>query len=223
MVDEWTPIMDKLLRIWLKQINKNSKAHTRLSKTYRRRNIIMGGPAVVIGGFASGANFTLFRQECSYNEVSIVRIIISSMMMFSTALTGLMSFLNYGSRSKEHSNASERYDALSRIINNTLAFDYTARGKPTDIINSIRNQYDHIVNSTPSLKGIIDDELPTSIIYNDDAENKDKVDIDINMFSSGSNMADIHIQENMQKIIRDDKRALPADLKYQISRFNTLS
>ena len=43
------------------------------------------------------------------------------------------------------------------------------------------------------------------------------------MFSSGSNMADIQIQENMQKILRDDKRALPADLKYQISRFNTLS
>lgn len=230
----WTPNMDKLLRSWVRQIQKNSRAHTKLSKTYRVRYFILGGPAVLLGGVASGVSFTVLRQ-CTEAEIycTVLRVIAPIFMIISTTLTSLMSFYNFGAKAKEHSQAAERYDALARIINITLAFDKQHRGTPTDIMMSIRNQYDHIVNSTPSLKSVVkvDEELPfvgtaEVGIPRNATDTTDSQHVDIDIESMGSNViADVHMQEAIDHALRDSRhkgKGVPDALKYQLERFNTI-
>lgn len=226
---EWTPNMEKLLRTWGRQVQKSARSHAQLARTYKTRNILLGGPAVVLGGLASGASFSMLRQ-CTEEETycTATRLGVSILMVTSTAFMSLKSFMNYDVRAKEHSQAADRFDALARTINNTLAYDRARRGNPVDIMTSIRNQYELIVGNAPSLKGevAISDELQFVRIEEDSSMpppvGSDVLDIE----AMGSNiMADVRMQEAVERAIKDNKstKRLPASLKYQMDRFSSMS
>ena len=154
----WTPDLTILLRDWKKQIDSRQTGHASEARSYSRRHYLFGVPAIIGGVVVSVGDLSTF-QECDCNEgpnceaIQWIRLAIGILSIFPTVLTALATFMNYQSRSEEHKQFSGEYESLSRRIETLLLLPDYMRGDPPTVILSIRDKYDSLVSSSPSLPG----------------------------------------------------------------------
>ncbi len=212
----WSVNLDKLLRAWQRQTQQNEKLHRKQSTIFSRKFYWIGGTAIVVGSVTSSGEFASF-TECSdgaWCDFKMwFRFILALATVVVTILAGLQTFLGYEGESKNHKEAANKYHALRNVIANILAFPPTQRGDPTEILNSIRNQFEDIINSSPNLPiEDVKEELDwtygktppnTEIEFTENGENDEndesvKIDIDLDLGGTPFN-TDMKMKEHLGK------------------------
>ncbi len=151
----WSHNLDKLLRAWQRQTRRNESLHRIQANRYSKKFYHLGGVAIVLGSITASGEFATFTEcddesaWCSIKEW--VRFSLAILTVGTTALASLQTFLGYEGKSKDHLEAANKYHALNNVIANTLAFSPDDRGDSVEILNSIRNQFEDIVNASPNL------------------------------------------------------------------------
>jgi hypothetical protein len=163
----------KLLQAWKRQIQINYKAHKNLSLYYKRRFYIMGGSATALGTILTATSLAIGDRRTEWMQIAL-----DVCLGVVSALSGLVITLGDDGRSVNHHEAYNRYKALELLITNVLAIPPSARGDIVTIVDSIRQQFDDIVASSPLLNTDNAD-LPTVVNEVNDGINPEEVHIDV--------------------------------------------
>lgn len=158
----WTPELDKLLRRWKKQVEIRRRAHYGIAGKFSKRHLFLGIPATIIATIVSTGVIATFRNctvacdgtksdttACDWDER--IRIGIGIVGWCSTALTGVMTFMNYQAAANDHKAAADNYEVLHGTIESLLIVPPSVRGDPVSTLQSIRTQYDDTVRKSPNL------------------------------------------------------------------------
>lgn len=143
--------IEKVLTAWQIQIKKNRDDHKTLSIKYKQRHYWIGIPATIIGSLATSGSLALTGRPFFGINPRWIDLTFDLCTALITAAIALQTFLGSEDKSVKHKEAANKYDALARLIENILISPIETRGSSSDIINSIRKQFDYIVNSSPTL------------------------------------------------------------------------
>ena len=161
----WTPPLEKLLRKWNRQIIKRSRAHLEVSRVFNRRNYQLGIPTVILSAVTATGGIATF-ENCDPNDPNSkcvafewLRLAFGVLAIFSGILASLHTFLNYQKRAEKHKTAANKYEAMYREIDTLILAPPSMRGDPVIKLQTIKTQYDNIVERFPSLPKTYDIEL----------------------------------------------------------------
>jgi hypothetical protein len=161
----WTPPLEKLLRKWNRQIIKRSRAHLEVSRVFNRRNYQLGIPTVILSAVTATGGIATF-ENCDPNDPNSkcvvfewLRLAFGVLAIFSGILASLHTFLNYQKRAEKHKTAANKYEAMYREIDTLILAPPSMRGDPVIKLQTIKTQYDNIVERFPSLPSSYDIEL----------------------------------------------------------------
>ena len=153
----WTPPLEKLLRKWNRQIIKRSRAHLEVSRVFNRRNYQLGIPTVILSAVTATGGIATF-ENCDPNDPNSkcvvfewLRLAFGVLAIFSGILASLHTFLNYQKRAEKHKTAANKYEAMYREIDTLILAPPSMRGDPVIKLQTIKTQYDNIVERFPSL------------------------------------------------------------------------
>ncbi len=137
--------VNKLLRTWKRQINKNEKLHRIRALRFRKIYYILGLPATILSALTTtGAIASIPSSSIMWLSISesIIGIIV-------TILVGTQTYLQLLTKFNDNKLASDRYQTLLRTIEMVLTTKN--EGNPGNILNNIRGVFDDIVSTSPIL------------------------------------------------------------------------
>lgn len=157
----WTPDLTILLREWRGEVDRRQTGHSSESRSYSLRHYIFGVPAAIIATIVATGGLATFRQCSNCADLNSgrcqadqwIRLVIAVISIFSAGLVTFTVFMNYQKKAEQHQQSSADYEALSRRIQTLLILPEFMRGDPPTVLLSIREKYDLLVNSSPSLPG----------------------------------------------------------------------
>ncbi len=155
----WTEDLNQLIRKWKNQLGNRQKGHILASRKYKSRHYIFGIPATMLSAFVSTGVLATFRKCDNCDDLNSarceadqwIRLAIGLISLISIGLTAFMTFINYQEKAEEHKKASGDYESLYRHLESLLEIPGVYRGDPLTILQSIRDRYDSLVKSSPSL------------------------------------------------------------------------
>lgn len=155
----WTEDLNQLIRKWKNQLGNRQKGHILASRKYKSRHYIFGIPATMLSAFVSTGVLATFRKCDNCDDLNSarceadqwIRLAIGLISLISIGLTAFMTFINYQEKAEEHKKASGDYESLYRHLESILEIPGVYRGDPITILQSIRDRYDALVKSSPSL------------------------------------------------------------------------
>ena len=209
-----------LLKRWQKQIKFYTLAHKREALSLRKKHYILGGLATVLGTVVTAVGIAFSQDPIQW--VAIVQDIFTGIV---TGLAGLVTFLSYQKRSEKHHETANRYQALDRLISTILALPPTNRDDPTEVLATVRTQFDDIVSSSPIPTSIT--KLSETLEYKVQTDHEDEektnedvaIPIGIEEYDIGGNM------RLTQRLETERKGVINGDIStqmllYQIERMN---
>lgn len=186
----WTPELEKLLRKWKNNCSVREKGHLYLARKYSRRHYTFGLPAVLLGAATSTSLFATFQESDDNGEIyQWVRFVMAFISLSSTTLTAVMTFFNYQEASEINKNSADEWSALYRQISNVLILPLEARDNPVETLRNIRNTYDELRKSSPTLPRKYDRDLSYEVLG--DEKKKKKTLEDPNL--SGKTKAELNL------------------------------
>ena len=209
----WTPDLDKLLRRWKKQLLERRMAHADYARSQSNKHYLFGVPSVFVTAVTSSSVITV-SQLCpepmnttGYNakcEVSNwLLLALGGIGIFSSALVGVMTFLNFQEGSQANKTAADNYESLMNDVDSILVLPVMLRGDPATTLKNVRYQYDEIVKKAPSLPSKYEDTLSFGVISSsNNTNNSPHISIPIDVRSSQPIKKDVgEDQEILQKIM----------------------
>ncbi len=142
------PEINKLLRTWKIQIEKNEKLHRKKALVLRKYYYALGIPATILSGLFTTSSLATLPQ-CYSSSLFAICVSESIIGAVATALIGLQTFLQPTERSSDNKGASDRYQTLLRTIDMILITKN--KGDPSNILNNIRKTFDDIITTSPVL------------------------------------------------------------------------
>ncbi len=164
----WTPIIDKLLRKWKKQIGIRERVHKDLSINYQTRHYALGIPTTCLGMLtASGIFVTFANCDPSSNVTGVascnvsegIRLSAAILAVIGTIATGVMTFVDFKGQAEQHKTAASNYSSLYREIDSLLLMSSVTRGDAVVTLQSLRSKYDDHVRNSPNLPKKYDADL----------------------------------------------------------------
>lgn len=143
----WTSSIEKLLINWSQQILINEHVYLNYGQKYHNLYVIFGIVIIVIEAGSLMTILNLITQEANKNILIGVAVLQSITIIFQM----IDKFFNFGSSSEKYYEAGKNHNALSKFINSTLVLPRKDRGDAREIIISIRNQFNELKNTTPTL------------------------------------------------------------------------
>jgi hypothetical protein len=130
---------------------RNARAHFIAAHSYQIRHYWIGVPAI----FASTVVGTTIFASMSNSASETVKIVAGCLSIAAAFLSGLLTFLNYGDRSKEHKVAATKYSSLRRdfellIISMTYGND-TAVNVQIDKLSVIMDKLSDVASEVPNV------------------------------------------------------------------------
>jgi hypothetical protein len=171
-VKMWTSELEKLIRVWRRQICVRQKGHKQSERSYSRKYYILGIPTIILSTLISTGTFATFKECSSHSSASFqtncpeqwIRLFIGILATISVVLAALMTFLDYGGSTEKHKNAADSYDELVRKIDTILRTQPMLRGDAVATLNEIRTKFDDIAKTGPSLSEKYDVELNYTVL-----------------------------------------------------------
>lgn len=172
----WTDQLDQnILRKWKEEAEVREKGHRHRELYYRRLNRITMLTCLILSGMGATGIMTLFddctpdpmtycaqyfelppdvhlvspSSTCGYEKW--MRLGVGILTAITTTAMGIREFLNLGSKAEAEKDASYQYGALARAIDELLLTPWSERAAPHVMIAHIRSEYDHIIQSSPTL------------------------------------------------------------------------
>ncbi len=137
--------VNKLLRSWRSQIEKNENLHR--GKAIRFRNLYygLGVPGTILAGLFTASSLAGIPQcTGTFFVLCIVQSILGAIV---TGLFGVQTYMQLMSRFFNHKLASDRYLALLHTIETVLGT--TSSEDPATILTNIQRVYDDIITTSP--------------------------------------------------------------------------
>lgn len=158
----WTPELEKLLRRWRTQIGRRQIGHRRSERCANMMYYVLGIPTAVLGAIASTGVIATF-QQCADSPDS-VRCIAEEWIRFIMGLLGLLAvimaatttFLDLGGTREKHKTAVDSYSELVHEIDMLLRLPIHMREDPIATVQSIRDRFDDVSKSSPSISSSYD-------------------------------------------------------------------
>jgi hypothetical protein len=151
----WTPAMDKHLRIWKKQIEIRQRGHRKYAGRCKFRHRMLGISNIVVSAIVSTAIFSTFRtcKECdaTCDIDQWIRFVNGFFSIIGIILSGFQNLFMYEKKAENHKKASDEYERLIRLLESILRQPPYMRGGPGSVMNTIREKYDDVTKSSPSL------------------------------------------------------------------------
>jgi hypothetical protein len=136
----WTERPEKQLATWKKEIDLKSKHHNKVGKKNKKLYIITGIPSIIIPLIIAGLN----------GVVDIMPITISILMICSSVISTISSFINFGKKSQVHLEYDSKYDELSLIIELELCKKKIDRIACDVFLERIFNRYNALNSAAPT-------------------------------------------------------------------------
>lgn len=167
----WSRNVEKLLRNWSAQISINEGEYRKRGSYYKRLYVAFGIYLVIAD---TGALTTLINviistiletpQPCTTtmtpsSSVSTAQkvtntallIFVAIMSTFNLIMLGVDKFFDFGGKSEKFFEAAKEHNALSRLIDTTLSLPRADRDVAREVLLSVREQFNHIVDNSPNL------------------------------------------------------------------------
>ncbi len=176
MESGWSDSIDRdILKKWKHEAEVREKGHRKQEIKLRRMSRIGMVSSLIISGISAMGSVTLF-DDCTMDPISYcdqyfelphnltsfarpstctyqkwARLGAGIMTAISTTAMGIREFLNLASKADAEKDALYQYSALARAIDELLSTPWDQRASPHIMIAHIREQYDHIVQASPTL------------------------------------------------------------------------
>jgi hypothetical protein len=141
-----------LLRDWRARAIDSSNEHYALATSLARSNIRFGVPVVALTTFVGTTVFaTLQRSDVNTG----LQITVGMISVLAAVLASLQTFLRFGERAEKHRSAAERWAAIRRDIDRTLALttrpNLASLGDPQPVLDKIGAQMNATAQQSPEL------------------------------------------------------------------------
>jgi hypothetical protein len=133
-----------LLQRWLKRARESSFSHYAAEQRYFKTNLLIGVPATVFSAIVGTTVFASLEKDIDFR----VKLLVGTISIIASILTGLQTFLRYSERAERHRKAGGNYSSIRRVIEQNLVFD----DKIThDAVDGIRKQLDSVGAEAPNI------------------------------------------------------------------------
>jgi hypothetical protein len=136
----WTERPEKQLATWKQEIDVKSKHHNKIARRNKKLYIVTGIPAIIIPLVIATLN----------GIVDILPITISILMICSSVISTIVSFMNFGKKSQMHFEFDAKYDELSLIIELELCKKKIDRIACDVFLERIFNKYNALNSNAPT-------------------------------------------------------------------------
>ena len=144
-----------LLAKWKQEILICHKAHFRAAALMQQRNRGFGVPVIVLSSIAGTAVFSSLEKAPELWQ----KMLVGFLSVASAVLASLQTFLKYGELAEKHSNASIRYGALQREVE-----EQEAKGGATnEYMSSVRTRWTAIDSESPSISPRLFDKVQRDV------------------------------------------------------------
>nr|QBK87244.1 MAG: uncharacterized protein LCMAC201_01460 [Marseillevirus LCMAC201] len=144
----WTITTEQLLRNWSQQISINENEYRQRGTYYRKWYYGIG---VIIGLIQTSIICTLLNALGRNDSSFTIIIIITGLEAIVFIANGIDKFFNFAAGSEKFYEAAKEHNALSRLIDSTLAFPRSERDNARNVILLIRQQFNQIKDNSPNL------------------------------------------------------------------------
>jgi hypothetical protein len=174
---EWTPELEKLLRKWEKQIEIKQIGHLEYARKFEMRHYYLGVPAGVLSGVITTGTLITYKdckQTCNGDQLSDecdyypwLRLLMGLIGAVSTALTSFATIMNYQVEAEKNKVAADGFGSLTRIVETIKGLPTYRRDNPIKTLSFIRERYDELSQSSPTLDGRYDVKLTYEVASSD--------------------------------------------------------
>lgn len=144
----WDPDTEGLLRDWHNRAAAAATAHYKLAYRCRRRNVVLGVPAVISSAVVGTSLFATLNDS---TLDSSVRLAIGSLSVVAAVLASLQTFLRFSERAERHVLAADWYAAVRRGCAEVLALPAASREPPGIYLPRLRKEMSRIGQQAPEV------------------------------------------------------------------------
>ena len=145
MVSEYTDEVLKLIDKWKKEATELEKIHSDLSDHFSRKAITYGSIPIIVPVVLTFTTLVL--------PMGVGIIVASAGLAIVSIATGLVSFMDFKSKSMEHGFSSFRYNQLINNIDSNLARDPEHQMSQSVLITYINNELKNLKCYSPRTSG----------------------------------------------------------------------
>jgi len=138
-----------LLTEWKNNLEISRATHYETAKQLSKENNWIGIPAIVLSAIV-GTSILVTVQETVNSNLKVAAGLIS---VLAAVFAGIQTLLHPEERAEKHRTAAARYSALIRRIDEVLAFSGKDEEIQSDIVKSIREEYDKVSLEAPPTSG----------------------------------------------------------------------
>lgn len=147
-MDEHEETPNELLQQWNRHLWVRAWLHYRASQTLYRDNYLLGIPVV---GLAALVGTSVFASIASGTTSVPFQIAIGSVSIATAVLASLNTFLSYQHRAETHGQASVRYEALGREVEQVRALIPDGKQADAATLDRIRAEMGTVAAEAPHL------------------------------------------------------------------------
>ena len=138
---------EALLLNWHHAIRICHKAHIKAAAYMQKKGRAFGIPVVFLSTAAGTSVFATLESSPSLG----VKVAIGLVSLLAAVLAALQTYLGYSELAAQHRSAAQRYGALRRDIEQTLATGGASAAVPPAYLEDVRSRWDSIDEGSPNL------------------------------------------------------------------------
>jgi hypothetical protein len=143
----WTLKIEQLLSNWSQQVSINEQQYMKYGQRYYNYYILFGMLVIISQTGALTTILNVITQDTTKNILIGVAVLQTLVIIFQA----IDKFFNFGSASQQYYEAAKNHNALSKFIDSTLVIPRKDRTDARETLISIRNQFNELKLTSPSL------------------------------------------------------------------------
>lgn len=145
----WPPASEHLLGEWHARVTSARAAHYTLATRLRRRNLVVGVPAVILSAVVGTSLFATLAQNDKVGRT--LGLAIGAVSVAAAILTALQTFFRFAERAERHVVAGDWYSAVRRDLEELMALPPDQRGNPKECLDKVRKELSKIGQQSPEI------------------------------------------------------------------------
>jgi hypothetical protein len=145
----WSEGERSLLEDWHRRVSLAQHAHYFLMTRFRRMNVRLGIPVVVLSGLAGTTVFASLVEDSGGLPV-LLQVVVGLLSVAAAVLAAVQQFLKYAERAEKHGVAADWFSAIRRDIEQVRASP-EGEGEPQERLKGIRQEINRVVQTTPEI------------------------------------------------------------------------
>jgi hypothetical protein len=153
----WNPRLEEYFSSTGEKAHCLSWCHKKAEALYSNRRNFIELPVIVLSsavGFLSVGSTSMFEGQ---EKVASIALGIGS--LFVSVLQTINTYFGWAKRAEGHRIASIQYAKLYRFLNIEMSLPRSERMEPSDLLKSVKDQYDRLTEVSPLLPNVVLEEF----------------------------------------------------------------